>query len=181
MKRINYLLILLLLITSCRPNSGNRPEVENVLSMYDSVYVVADIQYHQHYYPNLDCEVYSIDLLSDGLSFDSAYQIVGSGMNLYISDVFLPDSCTTLQEGVYQMDTTAQPYTFLPYMHFEGSVTGCYMLDIRESQMNRIIGFSDGRMEIRWLDNDDIQMDILLYLPDSSRYHASYQGPALPR
>jgi hypothetical protein len=65
-------------------------------------------------------------------------------------------------------------------MHFEGNITGCYMLDIQEDQIKRIIGFSAGQFEIRSL-GEDIRMDILLYLTDSTRYRATYQGPALYR
>ena len=78
------------------------------------------------------------------------------------------------------MDTTASSYTFLPYMNFDGNITGCYMLDIQESSFKRIIGFTSGEFEIHYV-GDDIQMDITLYQADSTCYRAVYQGPCINR
>ena len=183
MKIAKYILPILILLAACDPvNQGNKPSGSSILGSYDSTYVIADLQWHHKYYPNLECEVFSTDLLSDGLEFDSAHHIIGSGLNLYISDIFLPSNTTTLQDGTYRMDTTAQPYTFLPYMYFEdGNITGCYMLDIQENKIQRIIGFTAGEMTIT-TEEDDILLDIVLFLEDStSRYHATYQGPAIYR
>ena len=86
-----------------------------------------------------------------------------------------------MQEGVYCMDTTAEANTFLPYQQFEGgNITGCYMLDIQESKIQRIIGFTTGSFEITSL-GEDIRIDMSLYLADSTHYRATYQGPALYR
>jgi hypothetical protein len=181
MKIFHIILPLLVLLSACDPFKNTpTPNEDKELTEYDSVYVIADIQWHKQYYPKLDKQVFSIDLLTEGLAYDSAYHITGTGVNLYFSDIFLPLTDTLLQEGIYQMDSTAEAKTFLPYMHFEGNITGCYMLDIQEDQIKRIIGFSAGQFEIRSL-GEDIRMDILLYLADSTRYRATYQGPALYR
>ncbi len=177
MKKGYIIVLLLALLTAC--HHRNKPD--DMTMPYDSVYVMADIQWHKQYYPLLDKQVFSIDLLTDGLVFDSAYHIMGTGMNLYFSDIFLPMTDSALQEGVYRMDSTATDYTFLPYMNFEGNITGCYMLDIQESKVQRIIGFTAGEFEITSLGDDDIRMDISLYMADSTRYRATYQGLALYR
>ncbi len=169
----NILPLLFLLLTACHPQTN--PPVDT-LGQYDSVYVIADLQWHKQYYPLLERQVFSLDLLSEGLSFDADYHIVGSGCNLYFSDIFLFMTDTVLPDGCYQMDTLANIQTFLPYMQFEGGVTGCYMLDIKENQIQRILGFTAGEFEITTL-GEDIRLDISLYLPDSTRYHAIYQGP----
>lgn len=174
MRFIKNILPLLLLVSACQPHV-NTPV--DMLGQYDSVYVIADMQWHRQYYPILERQVFSIDLLSDGLTFDADYHIEGSGCNLYFSDIFLPMTDSLLPDGRYRMDTLPNTQTFLPYMQFEGGVTGCYMLDIKENQIQRIIGFTAGEFEITTL-GEDIRMDISLYLPDSTRYHAIYQGPA---
>lgn len=178
MRIFKYILPLLVILTACQ--TTRKPHIDSVV-LYDSVYVTADLQWHKQYYSLLNRQVFSIDLLSDGLTFDSAYHIQGTGLNLYISDIFLPMESTILQEGVYCMDTTAEANTFLPYQQFEGgNITGCYMLDIQESKIQRIIGFTTGSFEITSL-GKDIRIDMSLYLADSTHYRATYQGPALYR
>lgn len=179
MKQLQIILSVLLLLSACDPyNHSTITDGTNALTGYDSVYTIIDIQWHKQYYPLLDRQVFSIDLLTEGLSFDSAHHIVGTGLNLYFSDIFLPLDQITLQDGVYHMDSTANASTFLPYKYFEGNVTGCYLLDIQESKIQKIIGFSAGEFEITSI-NDDMYMDISLYLTDSTCYRATYQGPAI--
>lgn len=181
MRIFKYILPILLVLSACNSPYPNSPEGKPDVNMhYDSIYVIADIQWHKQYYPLLDKQVFSIDLLSEGLDYDSTHHIVGTGLNLYISDIFLPLADTVLQEGVYRMDTTAKANTFLPYMYFDGEVSGCYMLDIQESKIQRIIGFTSGKFEIT-SKGEDIRMNISLYLPDSTEYRAYYQGPAIYR
>lgn len=176
MKKEYILLLLLILVTGCR-YQPNRPDVDNIVQ-YDSIFVIADMQWHKQYYPLLDRQVFSIDLLSEGLDFDSAHHIMGTGLNLYFSDIFMSMTDNELQEGLYRMDTTTAAQTFLPYQYFEGgNITGCYMLDIEESKIQRIVGFTAGEFTLTSL-GEDIRMDISLYTEDSTRYHAIYQGPA---
>ena len=63
MKHGYIILLLLVVLGACNPhNTGNVPD--KALTDYDSVYVIADIQWHKQYYPLLDKQVFSIDLLS---------------------------------------------------------------------------------------------------------------------
>lgn len=175
MRIFKYILPLFVILTACQ--TTRKPQIENIV-LYDSVYVVADMQWHKQYYPLLERQVFSIDLLSEGLTFDSAHHITGTGLNLYFSDIFTSMNDSWLQDGVYRMDTTAEVNTFLPYQQFEGgNITGCYLLDIQESKIQRIIGFTAGAFEISLL-GEDIRMDISLYTADSTLYRATYQGPA---
>lgn len=174
MKVFKYILPLLIALSACQPK--NAPD-RNSSKPIDSLFIIADIQWHNQHYPLLDQNVFSIDLLSQGLLFDSVGNIVGTGYNLYISDIFLPLSDTCLQAGNYQMDTTAAAYTFLPYMNFDGKSTGSYLLDIQNNNLKRIIGFTTGEMQVEYI-GEDILLDVTLYTADSTRYHAIYQGPA---
>ena len=177
MKAYLYIALVLLLV-ACQP--PNRPTKPTGLQQVDSVYTQADFRAYGDYY-NSNHQVYAIDLLSDGLVYDSVWHISGTGCNLFLSDVFASAEDTMgLPAGSYEMDSVARVGSFLRGMNFEGNITGCYMLDIQEDQIKRIIGFSAGEFEIRSL-GEDIRMDILLYLADSTRYRATYQGPALYR
>lgn len=178
-QHFKYILILLLMVlVGC--HTTNKPK--ELTTPYDSIYIAADITWHKQHYSLLDKNVFSIDLLTDGLSFDSMYNISGTGLNLYISDIFLPLTDSLLHLGTYRLDTIASSFTILPYKHFEGGrITGCYMLDIQESTIHRIIGFTSGEMLVNILNEGDIRLDFKLYQSDSTCYRASYQGSALYR
>lgn len=82
-------------------------------------------------YDSVPHNVFALDLYSDGLSLDSTRRIVGTGTNLYISDIFLADSL--LAVGAYHSDTTAATHTFLLGQDFEGTPTGIYLFSVVES------------------------------------------------
>lgn len=171
-KHLLYIAIILL-VSACGP--GNTPTTPTLVQA-DSVYTESKIQAHGDYY-NSGHQVYTIDLLSDGLDFDSAGYIIGSGYNLYLSDIFAPQDCTYLPAGTYTMDSTAKEMTFLHGMHFDGDVTGTYLLDINDNQIQRIILFTGGTMTVDYI-NEDTILEFNLYLSDSTIYRASYTGYA---
>lgn len=180
MKAFKVILPIMILLCACDPTHTNSSINTDINMYYDSVFTFADIQWHKQYYPLLDRQVFSIDLLTEGLAFDSAYQITGTGINLYFSDIFLPITDNTLQDGVYHIDSTANAFTCLPYKYFEGNITGCYLLDIQEDKIQRIIGFTTGKLEIT-TSEDNIHLNVSLYTPDSTHYRATYDGPAMYR
>jgi hypothetical protein len=74
------------------------------------------------------------------------------------------------------MDSTAQDMSFLRGLYFESNgITGSYLLEIKESQIQRITLFTAGEMTIDYKDGDTI-MAFTLYTADSIRYNASYIG-----
>lgn len=168
--------IIILLCFACTPH--NKPVV-GPTTQADSVYIIADIVCHGDYY-NSGHQVYAIDLLSEGLRYDSLGYIVGSGCNLFISDLFIPrDSTNRLPVGTYTMDSTAQDMTFLRGTHFEDNITGTYLLEIKENQIQRITLFTTGKMAIDY-DQGDTIMNFELYTTDSACYKAIYVGYANP-
>ena len=173
----NYIYILLFLfVVGCTPyNKPTGPTPQPILKA-DSVYITADFRQYGDYY-NTGHQVYAIDLLSTGLEYDSAFHIFGSGCNLFLSDIFVSDS---LVAGHYKMDSVAKNMTFLRGMNFEGNITGTYLLHISESQIQKIVLFTSGSMDVTYLEND-ILLDFSLYTADSTLYHATYQGPAIYR
>lgn len=179
MKIAKYILSLCILLVSCVSNHHrNDPTISGNMTQYDSIYITADIRWHKQYYPLLDRQVFSIDLITDGLIFDSVWNIQGTGQNLYVSDIFLPLTDTLLQEGVYQLDSIPSAFTILPYKDFEGGrPTGCYMIDIANNSINKIFGFVTGSMLVEYLNATDIRLEFSLYTTDSVHYRAVYQGP----
>jgi hypothetical protein len=174
MKNVIYLL-LLLLVASCNPINNPNTPTKPVIA--DSVFVCADFRKYGDYYKT-GHQVYAIDLLSQGLEYDSLFHIQGSGYNLFLSDIFTTSK--SLPAGHYQMDSVAKDMTFLRGMDFEGSITGTYLLQISENKIQRITLFTGGSMDVAYLE-DEILLDFKLYTADSTLYHATYQGPAMYR
>ena len=97
---------------------------------------------------------------------------------LFLSDIFV--HANSLVAGHYEMDSVAKEMTFLRGMDFEGNITGTYLLHINENQIQKIVLFTGGSMDIEYLE-DDILLDFSLYTTDSTLYRATYQGPATYR
>jgi hypothetical protein len=171
-----YLYIALVLLTiACTPK--NDPTMPNTTVPADRVYTTADFRTYGDYYKS-GHQLYAIDLLSQGLTYDSTWHITGSGCNLYLSDVFAHlDSTARLPQGTYHMDSITAEMTFLKGMYFEGNVTGTYLLEIQDNQMQRITLFTSGMMTIAY-EQQNILLDFTLYTADSVRYRATYTGPA---
>lgn len=171
MKAYLYIVALALMV-ACKPT--NTPTQTTILQA-DSVFTEALFTQYGEYY-NSGHQVYAIDLLSEGLNYDSVGYIVGSGYNLYLSDIFAPkDSTTGLPAGHYTMDSVAKEMTFLRGMDFEGSITGTYLLYIKNNQIEDITLFTRGSMTVEYIDNDTL-LNFQLYTTDSTPYHATYRG-----
>lgn len=150
----------------------NKPQTEERI---DSVFVESDIRFFGQHYPNIEQNIVSIDLLSKGLAYDSAYHISGSGTNVYMSDIFIPLADTILPSGVYDIDTTVLSYTLLPGMPIDRTVTGAYLLRIKEGMIKDTLLFTRGSMTVsQWADS--VSLDMVFYTQDSSCYHGWYVG-----
>ena len=76
-------------------------------------------------YDSIPYAVVALDLYSEGLELDEEHHMRGTGYNLYISDIFVPERTTAdslrLAVGEYKSDTTGEPFTFLPGRNWEGT------------------------------------------------------------
>lgn len=172
MKISKYLyLAILLFVVACKPY--NRPPIVSNTIKVDSIYTKIDIQNHGDYYQS-GHQVFSLDLLSDGLDYDSSGYIIGSGCNLYLSDIFVAkDSTISPPMGYYEMDSVAKEGCFLKGMYFDGNITGTYLLVIQENTIKKIMLFTSGYMDIDYV-NGDTLVNFNLYTADSAHYHATY-------
>lgn len=168
-----YYIILMLLAVGCAPQNKPTKPAEGLLA--DSIYTTADFRHYGDYYQS-GHQVYAIDMLSDGLQYDSLGYITGSGYNLYLSDVFAGAADSVLlPAGRYEMDSVAREGGFLRGMNFDGNVTGCYLLEISNDQLKRIVLFASGSMQVAY-EGDNVALDLTLYTVDSVRYNAMYIG-----
>lgn len=178
---IHYSLFILvaLCVTACRPSgpSSYRGLPKEYTTAYEEIY--------GHFYDSVPYAVVALDLYSEGLSLNAQRKIQGTGYNLYISDIFVPDSL--LAEGDYtslpvtdnHSPLTITPYTFLPGRDFEGQPHGMYLLNIEDDKIIQIQRLDSGRFSYR---NDSLAFT--LYYRNAYGERATYRtlfcGPLIP-
>ena len=143
-------------------------------------YHTAYEQTYGHCYDSVPYAVVALDLYSDSLSLDKDQHIQGTGYNLYLSDIFVPDSL--LEEGSYvsiSSSETPVPFTFLRGKTYEGYPHGMYILDIEDSKVSRIQVLDSGAFVYR---NDSLLFT--LYYQNSegktTSYSCHFHGALIP-
>ena len=170
--------LLCLLLVACTPNkpSSYRGLPQQYTTAYEQIY--------GHCYDSVSCAVVGLDIYSDGLTLDEERRIKGTGYNLCITDIFVPDSL--LEEGTYrslpyteQGIADPQPFTFLPGRDFEGYPHGMYILNIEEDKVLSIQVLDSGSMVYR---NDSLTFTLYFRNTYGSRvtYNCYFTGPLLP-
>ena len=148
--------LLCLLLVACTPNkpSSYRGLPQQYTTAYEQIY--------GHCYDSVSCAVVGLDIYSDGLTLDEERRIKGTGYNLCITDIFVPDSL--LEEGTYrslpyteQGIADPQPFTFLPGRDFEGYPHGMYILNIEEDKVLSIQVLDSGSFVYR---NDSLALTL---------------------
>lgn len=171
------LLLLALSLASCTPT--HRAPRGGLPMEYTEAWQTA----YGHCYDSIPSAVVSLDLYSDGLSVDNEeHQMVGTGYNLYLSDIFVPDSL--LSVGTYRSATGGEPYTFLPGRNWDGTPTGMYLLYVEEGQLQSIQVLDSGTMVVRDTTNRLLDLQFTLYYHNAYgyryQYTTHYQGLLLP-
>ena len=141
-------------------------------------YTLAYEQIYGHCYDSLpDVAVVALDLYSDGLELDKDKQIRGTGYNLYLSDIFVPDSL--LESGSYRSDNTGEPFTFLPGRDYEGYPSGMYLLNIEDDKVLYIQLLDSGSFIYR---NDSLLFTLYYRSSYGGRttYNCSFHGELIP-
>lgn len=168
MKSHNYYIacfLIALFAVACRPTPSS---YRGLPSTYTTAYQRA----YGHCYDSIPYAVVSLDLYSKGLELTEDQGIVGTGYNLYLSDIFVPDSL--LAEGEYKSPINNQspvsPFTFLEGKDFEGYPTGAYILNIENNAVKQILLVDSGSMIYR---NDSLLFTLY--------YKTTYGGKATYR
>lgn len=160
---VSFVILTLLLLCSCRryQPSAYRGLPQQYTTGYEQIY--------GHCYDSLpNAAVVALDLYSEGLDLDKDKIIRGTGYNLCLSDIFVPDSL--MEEGEYRSNTTAEPFTFLPGRNYEGTPHGMYILNIEEDKVIQIQVLDSGSFIYR---NDSLLFT--LYYRNSYGGKATYQ------
>lgn len=140
MKKVLYLLsIIAFALSSCKPFT---PAVRQEFPVeYDLAYQ----EIYGHFYDSVPYAVVALDLYSEGLTLNKDHKMEGTGYNLYLSDIFVPDSL--LEEGEYTSlslgegrgeASTIHPFTFLAGRDYEGTPHGMYILSIGDGKVASI-------------------------------------------
>ena len=148
-------------------------------SVYKGLPKSYDLAYEEiygHCYDSIPYAVVALDLYSEGLELDKNHRIKGTGYNLYLSDIIVPDSL--LETGRYTGATSAEPFTFLPGRDFEGYPHGMYILHIEEDRITNIQVLDSGSFVYR---NDSLLFT--LYYRNSygkATYSPTFCGTLIP-
>lgn len=174
------LLTVLTVLVSCKPSTPT------YRSGMPKQYTQAYEEVYGHCYDSVPYAVVALDLYSEGLTLNEEHKIEGTGYNLYLSDIFVPDSL--LESGEYRsippdslssLTFHLSPFTFLPGRDFEGMPHGMYLLDIQESNISRIQVLDSGSFVYR---NDSLLFT--LYYRNTygtrSTYNCSFSGALIP-
>ena len=176
MRKYILLLLAVLALSGCRKysSSGYRTMPKEYNLAYQEIY--------GHYYDSIPYAVVALDLYSEGLELDSAHRMQGTGYNLYLSDIFVPDSL--LEAGTYRSDTSGQAFTFLPGRSFETTPYGMYLLFVEEGKLQSIQVLDSGYMEVCDTTNAQTDIRFTLYYKNSygsrATYKTHFQGPLTP-
>ena len=156
-----------LLACSCQhfTPSGYQPLAREYALAYQKAY--------GHFYDSIPYGVVCLDLYSDGLSLDENNKITGTGYNLCLTDIFVPDSL--LEPGTYHSATSAQAFTMLPGRDYEGTPNGIYLLAIEEGKIQSIQLIDSGYVEVRDTTNAMTDLQFTLYYRNSYGGRATYK------
>ncbi len=173
MKRTIYICALLLCLMACQEK--HKPQVQPLKS--ETQLDKGRCIFYGDYYAEegIAHNVVDMDLLSKGLSYDSVGRIVGTGTNLYFSDIFLHATDTLLPAGVYTTDTTAAVGTFLSGMDYEGGVSGAYLLHITDNAVMEIILIEKGTFTLRY-EGEKTHVDFDLVTTEGQAYKGTFDG-----
>lgn len=177
MKKILFLLAMTaVLFSACKPTT---PVVRQD---FPGVYDLAYQEIYGHFYDSVSYAVVALDLYSEGLTLNKDHKMEGTGYNLYLSDVFVPDSL--LEEGEYQsinpsFHQSIDPFTFLAGRDYEGTPHGMYILSIGDGKIASIQVLDSGSFVFR---NDSLLFT--LYYRNSRgekcTYNPVFGGSLLP-
>lgn len=169
MKQILYFILVACVIVGCKRPNNPKPKVQ-----YPAEYVVAYQEDYGRFYDSISRNVYAIDLYSEGLDLDENGKMVGSGWNLYLSDIFAAED--TLPVGEYHSATTGEDHTFLPGMDFDGMPHGAYLLQIDNAKVSQIVVLEQGCMTIRRTTDQLTDIALAFIQNGDTTYRTHFQG-----
>ena len=139
-----YIIAFMLCLIGCK---SNKPAAYRG---FPQAYVLAYEEQYGRAYDSVPHCVVALDLYSEGLELDTEHRMKGTGYNLYLSDIFVPDrtgaDSLRLVPGTYRSSNSAEPFTFLPGQDYEGTPHGMYVLYVEEGKLQTIQVLDSGTM-----------------------------------
>ena len=174
MKKIVFFFFLAFLLAACSYTPSRR-------IVFPAEYTTGWQEIYGHCYDSVPYAVVALDLYSDGLELDKDHRMQGTGHNLYLSDIFVPDSLLTpgtytslaVHDGVVD---APRAFTFLPGRDWEGTPSGMYLLYVEEGKLQSIQLLDSGRMVVRDTLNDLTDIRLTLYYKNAYGYKATYES-----
>lgn len=140
----------LIFLVSCKPSTPS------VRQDFPAEYDLAYQEIYGHFYDSVPYPVVALDLYSEGLTLNKDHKMEGTGYNLYLSDIFVPDRL--LAEGEYTSlslgegrgeASSIRPYTFLAGRDYEGTPHGMYILSVGDGKIASIQVLDSGSFVYR--------------------------------
>lgn len=173
MKRILLIIISVLCLIACRHNPPTPP---NTVVM-DTLFTQGRLTCYGPYYieQGRPQAVYELDLYSADINMDSlGIGNIGTGSNLYFSDVFLNEDLAMMASGEYHMDSTGMAWSWLPGLQYDSNYSGAYVLRIEDGGFSSIQLVSGGHFRVQQ-EGQQTCIDFQLML-DKKPYHARFEG-----
>ena len=178
-RHIVYLAVALLAI-ACTPSQPS------YYRGFPKMYNLAYEQLYGHCYDSIPYAVVGLDIYSEGLELDSAHRMKGTGYNLCITDIFVPDSL--LEEGRYTsipldslsiFDFQQSSFRFLPGRDYEGTPHGIYLLYVEQNKLQSIQLLDSGSFVYR---NDSLLFTFYYRnaYGGKATYNCSFTGTLIP-
>lgn len=171
-ERIIVFLLAMVGFVGCKPI--NPSTYRGLPKTYSTAYQ----QIYGHCYDSLpNVAVVGLDIYSEGLELNENKKIKGTGYNLCLTDIFVPDSL--LEAGEYKSDNTGEAFTFLPGRDFEGTPHGMYILNIENDQLIQIQRLDSGSFIYR---NDSLLFTLYYknIYGSKATYKCSFHGTLIP-
>ena len=156
-------------------NRKNEPSKNVVLRQpFTAGYAVYYGAYYD--YLGIDAHVFELDLYTEGLGIDSTGQYVGSGQNLYMTDIFSLGNDSLLAEGIYSIDTLYQytPGSILGGESYGDIPGGAQLINVSSTGISYDY-IRSGTMEIKYR-NDSILIHFKLLTQQELQIESQFNG-----
>lgn len=142
-------------------------------------YLLAWEEIYGYAYDSIPQAVVALDLYSKGLELDADHRMRGTGYNLYISDIFVPEShgqdTLRLVPGKYHSERTGLPFTFLPGKDWDGQPTGMYVLYVEDGKLQSIQVLDSGYIVVKDTTSVMKDLEFTLYYKNAYGSRATYK------
>ena len=116
-----------------------------------------------------------MNMYSAGLSTDLNGTLQGTGTLVSLSDIFIPLTDTVLPDGMYLVDSLAEPWHILRGQSVDKTLTGARLRLVQDGVTARTFLFQGGEIRLYSV-GDSTLIDLNLTTTDRQTYHAVLEG-----